>query len=42
MEVDPEFEVSPHVQEIVTENYLRLIQYSKKLEARANCDNNSR
>ena len=37
LEIDPEFEVSPHVQSIVTENYLRLIQYAKKLEARAAC-----
>jgi hypothetical protein len=37
IQVDPEFEVSPHVQAIVAENYLRLIQYAQKLEARAQC-----
>jgi hypothetical protein len=41
LQVDPEFDVAPHVQAIVAENYLRLIQYSKKLEARAGCDNDS-
>jgi len=38
LQVDPEFDVAPHVQAIVAENYLRLIQYSKKLEARAECE----
>ena len=36
-QIDPEFEVSPHVQAVVVENYLRLIEYSRKLEVRANC-----
>ena len=38
LQVDPELEVSPHVQSIVTENYLRLIEYAKKLEVRASCE----
>jgi len=35
------YDVDPSVQDIVTENYLRLIQYARQLEARA-CDNDSR
>ena len=38
MAYDPEFSVDPHVQGIVTENYIRLIDYAKKLEGRAQCE----
>lgn len=38
IEVPAEYEVDPDVQAIVAENYLRLVTYAKKIEARASCD----
>ena len=32
-----EAEVSEEVRAVVTENYIRLIEYAEKLEVRANC-----
>ena len=41
LEVPEHIEVSPEVQDIVTENYLRLVEYAKKLETRADCKRHS-